>query len=226
MDFVGQPIVAPELVRHQHDVAGIEKELTHQTQSMGDGTGYDRQPEILVGKRWVLGEKLLAPELPQAGSTGRWGISHCIGNGNIAQLGNDRGQCHRAICLGRDTDRRVEAMCLLFGFGRLRDDALWEVESSTIGREHRKDFRCSLFELFSQTLGNRIQIRFGNGHVQGTPGGRQRPRNLQPFMQHVHQIGISNGTPERLTFGVASGDLDLDSRNTPIAHPGLRLLDE
>ncbi len=45
-------------------------------------------------------------------------------------------------------------------------------------------------------------------------------------MQHVHQIRVAHRTPKRLTFGIAGRDLDLDSRDTTIAHPRLRLLDE
>ncbi len=45
-------------------------------------------------------------------------------------------------------------------------------------------------------------------------------------MQHVHQVRVSDRAPERLTFAVAGSDLDLDSGNATIAHPGLRFLDE
>jgi hypothetical protein len=45
-------------------------------------------------------------------------------------------------------------------------------------------------------------------------------------MQYVHQIRVSNRTPECLAFEVADGHLDLDSRDTTIVNPRLRLLDE
>ena len=130
-----QRVVVPEHVGDQHAVAGVDEEIADQREPVGQRVRHDRQRDLLAAHRRVLGELLLPPGLAQVGAALGGRVAHRVGGRDVLHVREHRGERHRAVALGRLADGRVEPVGLLLRLGRLRKDALREVQLAAALRE-------------------------------------------------------------------------------------------
>ena len=66
-NFVGEPVVAPQLIGQQDQIAGRDEQVAHQREAVGERARNNRQAHGLAALRGVLRELLLTPALAQRG---------------------------------------------------------------------------------------------------------------------------------------------------------------
>ena len=171
-------VVLPVLVGQEDRVAGVDEEVRHQRQGVGDPGGDDGGREALALQGGVLGQEGLPPGLAELGAAGGRGVGQGVGRGEPRELLHHRREEHRLARLLGDADGHVEPLALLLGLGGLGEDALREEDPLPEVGQHRQDGGALLRDGRVQLGGERIRlVEALDGHGDGPPGGEVGPEH-------------------------------------------------